>query len=91
MGIWPEIEPDESRRLLAVCDKLASFPFFLTVEEVAELIRVSPQTVRRMIEKGQIPGYQVGDRVFRIKRDELMETMEEWRVRINDPENEGEG
>ncbi|MEE6273922.1 helix-turn-helix domain-containing protein [Georgenia wangjunii] len=40
-------------------------PRFLTVAEVAELIRVSKMTVYRMVHAGEIPAVRVG-RSFRV-------------------------
>ena len=36
---------------------------FLTVAEVAERLRLNPQTVRNWIEAGKLPAYRVGRRV----------------------------
>jgi excisionase family DNA binding protein len=43
---------------------------FMTVFEVAELLRVNPQTVRNWIDKGSLPAARVGRRV-RIRRSDL--------------------
>lgn len=42
----------------------------MTVAEVAELVRVNPQTVRNWIDKGSLPAARVGRRV-RIRRSDL--------------------
>jgi excisionase family DNA binding protein len=41
------------------------FEQFLTVAEIAEILRVSPPAVRRLIRGRQLPGIRVGDQ-FRI-------------------------
>lgn len=46
-------------------------PEFLTVEEVAELLRVSSRTVQRLLKEGKLPGVRVG-RQWRIPRAELL-------------------
>ena len=46
-------------------------PEFLTVEEVAGLLRVSTRTVQRLLAEGQLPGVRVG-RQWRIPRAELL-------------------
>lgn len=46
-------------------------PEFLTVEEVAELLRVSVRTVQRLLAEGKLPGVRVG-RQWRIPRAELV-------------------
>ena len=43
---------------------------YLTVEEVARLLRVSPPTVRQLIESGELKAVRVG-RQFRIAREDL--------------------
>jgi len=43
---------------------------FLTVAEVAEILRLNPQTVRNWIDAGSLPAIRVGRRV-RIKRVDL--------------------
>jgi excisionase family DNA binding protein len=47
---------------------------FLTVKEVAQELRLSEETVKRMLRTHKMPGYQVG-REWRIDRAEY----EEWR------------
>ena len=45
---------------------------YLTVSEVAELLRLSPHAVYKMIARGQLPGVlRIGTRV-RIAREELV-------------------
>ena len=36
-----------------------------TVEEVAEYLRVQPETVRAKARKGEFPAYKVGKRIWR--------------------------
>jgi excisionase family DNA binding protein len=49
-------------------------PDLLTVEEVAELVRVHPETVRRWTRSGRLPSVRVGLRrlVRRTDLDELL-------------------
>lgn len=44
---------------------------FLTVKEVAERLRVSIVTVRKMVKDGTLEGIRVGKKMFRIKSEEL--------------------
>ena len=44
---------------------------FLMVAEVAERLRVSRQTVRNWIERGQLAAVRVGTRRVRVREDEL--------------------
>ena len=48
---------------------------FLTVAEVAELLRLNQQTVRNWIDAGSLPAVRVGRRV-RIKRSDLDRILE---------------
>lgn len=48
---------------------------FLTVAEVAELLKVNQQTVRNWIDHGRLPAVRVGRRV-RIKRSDLDRILE---------------
>ena len=43
---------------------------FLTVEEVASIMRVSKMTVYRMVHAGELPAIRVG-RSFRVPEDEV--------------------
>jgi excisionase family DNA binding protein len=48
-------------------------PDYLTVREVARLLRLSEDTVRDMLNAGRLPGYRLGQRRtgWRISRAEL--------------------
>jgi excisionase family DNA binding protein len=48
---------------------------FLTVAEVAEMLRLNQQTVRNWIDAGSLPAIRVGRRV-RIKRSDLNRILE---------------
>ena len=47
---------------------------FLTVAEVAELIRVSTMTVYRLIKAGELPAVRVG-KSYRIREDDVDEFL----------------
>lgn len=49
---------------------------FLTVAEVAELLKLNQQTVRNWIDQGSLPALRVGRRV-RIRRSDLERVLEE--------------
>jgi excisionase family DNA binding protein len=49
---------------------------FLTVAEVAELLKLNQQTVRNWIDQGSLPALRVGRRV-RIRRSDLERLLEE--------------
>lgn len=44
---------------------------FLTVDEVAELLKLNQQTVRNMIDRAEMPAVRVGPRRIRIRRADL--------------------
>jgi excisionase family DNA binding protein len=44
---------------------------FLTVDEVAQLLKLNPQTVRNMIDRGELAAVRVGARRVRIERSDL--------------------
>jgi excisionase family DNA binding protein len=46
-------------------------PEWMTIREVAELLRVSEVTVSRWIKQGRLPAARVGPRALRIRRDDL--------------------
>jgi excisionase family DNA binding protein len=46
----------------------SDLPPFLTCEEVATLLRVSPETIRRRARRGELP-YVQGLRILRFPRD----------------------
>lgn len=64
----------------------AHLPSVLTVEEVAELLRVTENNVRKLISEGKIPAVRVG-RVLRIYRDELAAVLEGTRVTGDDADD----
>lgn len=67
----------------------------LTIQEVAETMKVSEKTVRRLIKRGAIVAYKVGERgQLRVKERELERYVETRRVEIEKaaaPNTESEG
>ena len=43
-----------------------------TVEEVAEYLRLQPETVRAKARKGEFPAYKVGKRIWRFDIKEIV-------------------
>jgi excisionase family DNA binding protein len=52
---------------------------FLTVAEVAEMLKLNQQTVRNWIDHGSLPALRVGRRV-RIRRSDLEQLLEDGRT-----------
>ena len=50
-------------------------PAYLTVGEVAELLRLNQQTVRNWIDRGELPAVRVGERRVRIRQSDLDEFL----------------
>ena len=49
---------------------------FLTVAEIAELLKLNQQTVRNWIDAGKLPAIRVGERRVRIRRSDLVRFLE---------------
>ncbi len=49
----------------------------MTVAQVAEVLRLHPLTVRRMVNEGTLPAFKVG-RQWRVKRAILEQWMRTW-------------
>lgn len=43
----------------------------LTIDEVAGELRISPRTVKRLIQTGALPAIKLSERVIRIRRTDL--------------------
>jgi excisionase family DNA binding protein len=56
----------------------------LTLQEVADTMKVFESTVRRLIRRGLIAAYKVGDRgQLRVKEDDLDKYVESQRVLVH--------
>ncbi len=61
------------------CD-INNMPYFLTVEEVALLLRTTKKAIYSMAERGQLPGAtKIGIRLL-ISRDNLLQWLNERRT-----------
>ncbi len=63
----------------------------LTVDEVAGILRVSPSTVYRRIQAGELPAVKLGHRQVRIKPEDLAAYIEAHRIETDQrptPEDE---
>jgi excisionase family DNA binding protein len=57
---------------------------YLTVADVAELLKLNPQTIRNWIDRGELPAVRVGPRRVRIRQSDLDALLERGR---NVPDN----
>ena len=67
--------PREAGMAATLPDNQDDLPMVLRVSEVAEVLRVDPDTVYSMVRRGELPVIRVG-RVFRFSRDQLMQFVE---------------
>ncbi len=58
----------------------------LTIEDVADQLKVSVMTVRRMVGRGEIPAYAIGGQ-WRFKEAEVQAYIDSQRVTPNRPKN----
>ena len=58
----------------------------LTIEEVADKLSISVMTVRRMVERGEMPAYRLGGQ-FRFKESEVDSYVDSQRVEPAKPKN----
>lgn len=69
---WPQLRRAKDMKLL-------------TVPEVAEAMKVSEKTVRRLIKRGDLAAYKLGERgQLRINEQELERYVESQRVQTGD-------
>lgn len=54
-----------------------------TLREVAEALQVSEKTIRRLVSRGDLVGFKVGDRgQLRVKSEDLEAYLERHRVHV---------
>lgn len=63
--------------------EVREMPIFLTVDQVAEILRLRPQTVRHMLSAGQIAGVRVGGGKARLGRWRIPRKVIERMLQIN--------
>lgn len=67
--------PRERSPVDSLDDLLAELPPLLTVEEVAEALRVTPTRVRKQLGNGTLPGYRPAGSRWMIAKSELVAWM----------------
>jgi excisionase family DNA binding protein len=63
---------------------------FLTVAQIAERLKLNPQTLRNWIDRGQLPAVRIGRRV-RIRRTDLERLLAEGQTARLTPEPAAQG
>ena len=48
---------------------------YLSVKEAAPILGVAEDTLRGMLQAGKVPGYKIGKKLWRMRKDELEEYM----------------
>ena len=59
----------------------------LDADEVAKLLRLNEQTVKRLANRGELPGFKVGGR-WRFKRQDIEDYIEEQKRRYIDKKDD---
>jgi len=55
--------------------KAKSKPKYMTLEEVSKYLRINIYTAYRMVEKGELPGMKVGQRLWRFTQEDIDKYM----------------
>lgn len=48
---------------------------YLTLSEAAEIAAVSVRTIQRMIERGELPAYRIGERGIRVRANDIIDLL----------------
>ncbi len=64
---------------------MTQFPDIMTVEQAAEYLQLTADTVRRLLREGQLPGRRIG-KEWRLSRRKLEEFIMEGKPRDTTPE-----
>ena len=51
----------------------------LTLKEAADYLGLPEQAVRRLVEKGEIPAYQIGGMYLRFREDQILSLRDKYR------------
>ncbi len=55
-------------------------PVWLNTSKAAELLGITPRTLYRFLDEGQLPGYRFG-RVIRLKESDVLAFIEDVRIK----------
>ncbi len=62
-----------------VLPELAGYDLVMTPAEVAQVLRMNPEVVTRLIREGKLPGFRVGG-TWRVRRGDVQAVMKgEWK------------
>ena len=51
------------------------YPDILTAREVMEILGISKNAFYKMINNGTIPAFRLGEKMWRVRKDELVNTL----------------
>jgi len=55
---------------------LSDMPQAVTVKQAAEMMAMSPRSVRRLMDRGELPFSRIGERSIRIKVEDIRRLLE---------------
>ena len=61
---------------VSIVSPATSLPLLLTVSDVAQVLQLSPRTVRRMIDRGELSVVRLGRRTVRIRAETVASLIE---------------
>lgn len=59
-----------------------AFPELLTVDEAADVLKVTPHQMKELLRNNRIPFIRIGERIKRISRDALAEFIEKNTIEL---------
>ena len=60
----------------------AKLPHYMDAKQVAVLLDLAPQTVRKMAAHGELPAYKVGKKLWRFRKNEILDSKR-WEAQTN--------
>lgn len=57
------------------CKRMKQIPTFIDLDTTAAILGISRSTVKRFAQEGKLPAAKIGDRIWRINQDELVERL----------------
>jgi len=76
------LEPISNNKSNKIAASIAIQDEFLTVEELAALLKITKMTVYRMVKRGDLPHYQIG-RIKRFRKRDIEVYLQQCRTPTN--------